>query len=335
MSEKITFCEYCRDDVSYIEKEEYMISKLKGETYKYYGKKATCKECNNEVFVSEINDYNLNQLYNEFRKQNNIISLEHILEIPNKYKIGKRPLSLLLGWGEQTFSRYCDGDMPTKQYSAILEKIYKEPSYYLKLLEENKDRLKPIAYDKSKEATEILISEQQNLENSKIESVVNYLLCECEDITPLALQKILYYIQGFYYAFLKKFMFEENCEAWVHGPVFRNIYYKYKEYRFDPIKEESINKQFDLSISEKVIIDSVIKNLGCYSGKVLEAFTHAEMPWIETRGDLSASIDTDRIIDKRLIADYFNSVKEKNNMINPSDIGDYSKKMFEQILDNN
>ncbi len=141
MSEKITFCEYCRDDVSYIEKEEYMTSKLKGETYKYYGKKAICKECNNEVFVSEINDYNLNQLYNEFRKQNNIISLEHILEIPNKYKIGKRPLSLLLGWGEQTFSRYCDGDMPTKQYSAMLEKIYNEPGYYLELLEKNKYRL--------------------------------------------------------------------------------------------------------------------------------------------------------------------------------------------------
>ena len=28
------------------------------------------------------------------------------------------------------------------------------------------------------------------------------------------------------------------------------------------------------------------------------------------------------------------AVKEKNNMINPSDIGDYSKKMFEQILNN-
>ena len=63
------------------------------------------------VFVSNINDYNLKNLYNELRKQNNIISLEHILEIPKKYNIGKRSLSLLLGWGGQTFIRYCDGDM--------------------------------------------------------------------------------------------------------------------------------------------------------------------------------------------------------------------------------
>ena len=117
-------------------------SKFKRWNYRYAGKRSFCKECNSEVFVSNINDYNLKNLYNEFRKQNNIISLEHILEIPKKYNIGKRPLSLLLGWGEQTFSRYCDGDMPTKQYSMILERIFNEPSYYLELLESNKARLK-------------------------------------------------------------------------------------------------------------------------------------------------------------------------------------------------
>ena len=45
-----------------------------------------------------------------------------------------------------------------------------------------------------------------------------YLLYKCEDITPLALQKALYYVQGFYYAFEGRFLFDEDCEAWVHGP---------------------------------------------------------------------------------------------------------------------
>ena len=58
------------------------------------------------------------------------------------------------------------------------------------------------------------------------------------------------------------------------------------------------------------------------------------MPWLETRGDLPLSVGTNRVIEKELIANYFIAVKEKNNMINPSDIGDYSKKMFEQILNN-
>ena len=97
---------------------------------------------------------------------------------------------------------------------------------------------------------------------------------------------------------------------------------------------EYISKKDDLSVSEKAIVDSVIKNLGCYSGKVLEEFTHSEMPWLETRRDLSVYAPTNRVIEKELIAEYFIAIKEKNNMINPADIGDYSKKMFEQIINN-
>jgi len=86
MNKKITFCEYCRKDVLYSEKKESISGELKGEIYKYSGKTANCDECSNEIFVNEINDYNLKQLYNEFRKQNNIIVLEKILEI-NYYQI--------------------------------------------------------------------------------------------------------------------------------------------------------------------------------------------------------------------------------------------------------
>ena len=333
MKGKEAFCEHCRKDVVFTEKDELMSAELKGETYNYYGKVAVCKECTNEIFVNEINDYNLHQLYSEFRKQHNIITLENIMDIPEKYNIGKRPLSLLLGWGEQTFSRYYDGDMPTQQYSAILQKIYEEPEYYLSVLESNKDKLKSqSAYEKSKLATQMLLGTQQVSDTAKIDIVVDYLLNKCEDITPLALQKLLYYVQGFYYAFVNQFIFDENCEAWVHGPVFRDVYFKYREYRFDPISVSETPDDLSLTVSEKAIIDSVIKNLSCYSGKVLESFTHAETPWLATRGDLPATVSTDRKIEKKLISDYFTAVKEKNNMLNPSDIGVYSKKMFEQIF---
>ena len=246
MSKKFTFCEECRRDVEYTEIEKELVSKLKGEPYYYTGKEATCVECGSRVYVAEINDYNLEQLYNEFRVKNDIIPLEHILKIADKYNLGKRPLSILLGWGEQTFSRYCDGDMPTKQYSAILKRIYEEPAYYLQLLEENKDNLKSsTAYEKSKKAVEeLLATNDEEVIESKIELIIAYVLNQCEDITPLALQKILYYIQGFYYAFFGKYIINEDCEAWLHGPVYRKIYYKYQAYRFEPIdNKEEVNEK--------------------------------------------------------------------------------------------
>lgn len=331
MSENKVFCEKCRDEVSFNIVEKEMAGTVKGVKYTYIGKEAHCIKCGMEVYAGEINDYNLKLLYDEYRKDNELVSLETIREIPDKYAIGKRPLSLLLGWGELTFTRYYDGDIPTRQYSDILKMIYEEPVYYKNILERNKDNLKTDStYKKSKHAVDLLLK-NDNLEKSKIDLVIEYLLNQCRDITPLALQKALYYVQGFYYAFYKSFLFVEDCEAWLHGPVYCDIYYRYRDYRFDPIEE---NNDFDDSVflaSEKAILDSVVKNICCYSGKILEEFTHYEQPWVLTRGKLPENVISNRVIKKEQIGNYFSLVKEKYNMISPDDIKEYAQSMFLKI----
>ena len=331
MTRNLIFCEECRDDVEYTITEVPMIGKIKGIEYHYIGKEARCVKCNTSVYVPEINDYNLKALYEVYRKENGIISLDVILAIPKKYAIGKRPLSLLLGWGEQTFSRYCDGDIPTKQYSEILTKIYEDPLYYAELLEAGKENLKSQkTYEKSRKTVDELLKVSEN-NSSKINIAIKYLLNQCEDITPLALQKALYYIQGFYYAFYNTFLFTEECEAWVHGPVYRNVYFKYRDYRFDPITKSQDFDDSVLNTSEKAIFDSVIHNLCCYSGKVLEQFTHNETPWLIARGDLPVTESSEKIISHDNIGTYFKEVKEKYKMMKPSDIRDYAMDMFDSL----
>ena len=331
MTRNLIFCEECRDDVEYTITEVPMIGKIKGIEYHYIGKEARCVKCNTSVYVPEINDYNLKALYEVYRKENGIVSLDVILAIPKKYAIGKRPLSLLLGWGEQTFSRYCDGDIPTKQYSEILTKIYEDPLYYAELLEVGKENLKSQkTYEKSRKAVDELLKVSEN-NSSKINIAIKYLLNQCEDITPLALQKALYYIQGFYYAFYNTFLFTEECEAWVHGPVYRNVYFKYRDYRFDPITKSQYFDDSVLNTSEKAIFDSVIHNFCCYSGKVLEQFTHNETPWLIARGDLPVTESSEKIIAHDNIGTYFKEVKEKYRMMKPSDIRDYAMDMFDSL----
>ncbi len=329
---KKIFCEECRKDVDYTVVSIKMSGNVKGKKYHYTGKEARCADCGCPVFLPELNDFNLRALYDVYREENDIISLEMILEIPEKYSIGKRPLSLLLGWGEQTFSRYCDGDIPTRQYSDILMRIYHDPTFYADLLEENKSKLKSqLTYEKSRRAVNALLSDnstEDSKEDSKINTVIKYLLSRCEDITPLALQKALYYIQGFYHAFYKTFLFTEDCQAWVHGPVYRDIYFRYKNYRFDPVGKAADFDDSVFSTGEKAVCDSVINNFCCYSGKILERFTHNETPWLITRGELPVTAPSDRVIRKEVIGSYFDSVKEKYNMVNPSDIRDYSRDMF-------
>ena len=330
MTEK-TFCEECRNDVEFTTASVPMTGTIKGKEYHYTGTEARCSDCGNLVFVPEISDDNLRSLYNVFREENGIVSLDVICAIPEKYDIGKRPLSLLLGWGELTFSRYCDGDIPTRQYSDILQRIYNEPQFYSELLEANKTNLKSQrTYEKTRRAVDALLSVGVP-SNSKINTVIQYLLYQCEDITPLALQKALYYIQGFHFAFCRTFLFSEDCQAWTHGPVYRDIYFRYRDYRFDPIEKTTTFDTSVFSASEKAICDSVINNICCYSGKILERFTHNEAPWLTTRGDLPDSAPSDRIIEKSVIGAYFDAVKAKYNMVNPRDIKDYAQDMFHQI----
>lgn len=138
------FCENCHDMVEYTVKEIKKQKNVKGKDIEYIGKAAYCNECGSEIFVSEIRDNNLNMLDKAYREEEGLISIE-IEMILKKYDIGKRPLSLLLGWGEGTVTRYLDGDTPTKQYSDTLKKILKDSGYLMELLEKNKDEITNLA----------------------------------------------------------------------------------------------------------------------------------------------------------------------------------------------
>lgn len=328
--ESKVFCPNCRCDVDYVVEEKEMTGKLKERDYNYRGKEAVCCQCGAFLHIPEIVDSNIEALRDAYRTENDLVSLAHIREIPDHYQIGKRPLSLLLGWGEQTFSRYYDGDMPSKQYSDVLKQLRIDPQFYLEILEKNKNQIKEISYKKSKHATEALLKGQK-VEQSKIELVIQYLLQQCEDITPLALQKALYYAQGFYYAFYQHFLFADDCEAWIHGPVYREVYQNYRDYRFEAIDDVVPFDESLLTVSEKAVLDAVVRSLCCYSGKVLEQFTHSEFPWIRARRDLPCSqLSVDKI-SKDWIRSYFCDVKEKYKMLRPDDIESYARDLFSKF----
>lgn len=49
---------------------------------------------------------------------------------------------------------------------------------------------------------------------------------------------LLYYIQGNYAAIYDKPLFDAPCEAWVHGPVYRNVYNLFRDFKYNPIDDD-------------------------------------------------------------------------------------------------
>jgi uncharacterized phage-associated protein len=53
-----------------------------------------------------------------------------------------------------------------------------------------------------------------------------------DNITHLKLQKLMYFAQAWYLANINKVLFDEDMQAWAHGPVTPSIWHKYKENRW-------------------------------------------------------------------------------------------------------
>lgn len=107
-------------------------------------------------------------------------------------------------------------------------------------------------------------------------------------LSHLKLQKLLYYVQAWALAFDAKPLFDGKFQAWVHGPVNRNIYNRFKDtkYMYSSInladmQDEKIVNHIDEAAKQQ--IDSVLEVYAGYSDTELESKTHNEKPWIEAR----------------------------------------------------
>lgn len=108
-------------------------------------------------------------------------------------------------------------------------------------------------------------------------------LDELIDLSKLKLQKLLYYAQGYYTAMFNKPLFEENIEAWEHGPVVREIYdaLKHIEGIYIPTNTYAMSDS-EISLLDKdakELIEDVFSVMGQYSAWKLRERTHNESPW--------------------------------------------------------
>lgn len=334
MKEIIKYCENCHKDVRAIIASEEVKHTIANSQVIIQCDIPRCLECGEELNDNELFEKNSKLARDKYIEQYNILSIQEIKDIINKYDIGATILSKVLGWGDVTITRYLNGKLPSKTYSDKLREINANPQLLLSLLEENKSQIKLVAYNKCKnkinKLNEISITIIDN--EITINDVVKYIISKLE-ITPLALQKTLYFIQGFSIAFNNKFIYKDVPCAWIHGPVYPEIYHKYKEFGYNPIENQPIlNESINLDTIDKQLIDTVIKYLSLYNGTILEEITHMEAPWINARKGLKSNEYSDEPIKLDDMENYFTKVKNKYQMLSYLDISNYASDMVKKII---
>lgn len=128
-------------------------------------------------------------------------------------------------------------------------------------------------------------------------------------ISQLKLQKMVYYADAWFLVNNGSPLIDEDFEAWVHGPVVRSLYHRFKEYRWNPILEAV---EFpELTREQEEHLTEIYDVFGKFSGFELEKMTHDEQPWIEARGACEQDEACENIISKETMRDFYTRVAEE------------------------
>ena len=118
-----------------------------------------------------------------------------------------------------------------------------------------------------------------------VRDIANWFLSH-GSMTHKKVQKLCYYAQAWYCTLYDGTpLFQDEIQAWVHGPVVSSLYPVYADYRWNEIPQ----KDFDASkLPDKVVdvLEAVYETYGDLSGDQLESLAHSEEPWKEARGEL-------------------------------------------------
>lgn len=146
-------------------------------------------------------------------------------------------------------------------------------------------------------------------QGTTISDVANYFLSK-ESMTPKKLQKILYFTYAWFLYLNSEdadsinTLFDEKPQAWVHGPVFKTIYDKYKDYKWNKIPRYT-DEIKNIDDETKKLLDKIWEKYGSYEADELEVVTHRETPWQKAREGVGALDISTKEIDDKDIFEYY------------------------------
>lgn len=232
-----------------------------------------------------------------------------------RYEIGKKPLSKLLGWGDTTVMRYLDGVEPNREFAGKLVYLAEHPLAYADMLENNKEKLTPAAYRKTRKAVYREIFCDRSTE------AVQYVVALADgDIAPYRVIMVLYYAQVCSMVLRGQPLFEEEADFSPGQPlIYPRLYQQLKEQGVRLLKPETVS----FSTEEQEYLQQVYLVLNGYSPNALKALHIRAKRRI--RRHLKTQADR---ISAEVLKGQYESAFHKSGVETPEDL----KKYFSDVL---
>ncbi len=284
---KKEYCFGCDKDVYPTLKKVKNIYKVNGDDVEVKENIYICPNCNNEIFI-EGND-SIKKIHAEYLKKYNLIFSDFKL-IRQSYNLSQELFAKLLGWGKKTIARYENEEsFPQKEYVDTYKKLKNNPSEFIKILNENKERLKDDYY--------LILKRAKLFEHVKTINTFLYIL----NNNPLGKTQIMKNMFALDFENYKEYGYKIttlNYANGTHGPIIDNYkwiinYLLHNNYiTIDPAIEEDkadvylSNALVDLNFffDEEVKCMNKVKNkLKGKSASELSLWSHKFIGWKETK----------------------------------------------------
>lgn len=140
--------------------------------------------------------------------------------------------------------------------------------------------------------------------------VASYILSR-RAMTAMKMQKLVYYSQAWHLSREGEPLFSEPIEAWVNGPVVRELYDAHRG-QFS-LSRWQLGDPDTLSAAQRALIDEVLETYGEQSATWLSQLTHSEDPWRQARGELPDNARSSAIIDPDEMRRYYRAAEQSGH----------------------
>ena len=119
----------------------------RGETYTYKHVNYRCEKTGYEFTNTEIDEGNLERIYEQYRAKHNIPSPAELTAMREKYGLSAIKMAQVLGLGVNQYAKYEQGEMPSESIGKMLRSI-QTPAVFMGYLEDAKNQFSEEEYKK-------------------------------------------------------------------------------------------------------------------------------------------------------------------------------------------
>jgi putative zinc finger/helix-turn-helix YgiT family protein len=284
------------------------------EEFSYVHQFYVCEETHERFTTTELDEVNIAQVYNKYRAKYGIPFPEEIKRIRRHYGLSATKMSEILGFGENQYRLYENGDMPSEANGKVLMSIM-NPDFFRIFIENARGQFSEDEYAKLTAKASawknekypqylveyVFMTNRRSAYNGyatqsidKLKNILLYFIERCNGVFFTKMNKLLFYTDFLSYRMLGKGLTGLAYKAIAHGPVplrWDRIYSFYDEinqeivqFKDDRVGTMLVSKlspdMAEFSDEELNILEYVYQRFKNETPKQISETSHHEEAWL-------------------------------------------------------